>query len=92
MSSLSSLYTTVRPRERTGEAALLGQHAVFPEILAFVHHVDLLPVPVQDQGHAGFQEEHPVRRAVDGADILPVLKLEPDQAGAELRHIRQLLG
>ena len=90
--ALQLVHDRAAPGADGGETALLSQHAVFPEILAFVHHVDLLSVPVQDQGHAGLQEEHPIRRAVDGADVLPVIELEPDEAGTQLRHIRQLLG
>ena len=72
-------------------AALLGQDAVFPEVLPLVHHVDLLPLPVQHQGHPGFQEVHPVRQGVHGADVLPVGTLDANQAGADIRQLPPVL-
>ena len=67
-----------RAADRTdgGEAPLTGQDAVFAEVLAFLHHVDLGAFAAQDLARSGLQKEHPVRLFVDPADVLSVAEFE----------------
>ena len=70
-----------------GEPSSAGEHRVFPEIAPGAHDVDLLPIPVQHHGGAGFQEIHAVRFLVDGADILVMVELHPLQPFPEVRQL-----